>query len=85
MHCGDGGSRHGSHCGRVHCPAHPQPSNDRFAAPFPASSQPGSQYRLKAEPAGAVHGGEKWVPKDGETTLTGAPRAPYCRDLNATA
>ncbi|PNW77756.1 hypothetical protein CHLRE_10g450400v5 [Chlamydomonas reinhardtii] len=47
--------------------------------------KPGSQYRLKAEPAGAVHGGEKWVPKDGETTLTGAPRAPYCRDLNATA
>lgn len=46
--------------------------------------KPGSQHRDKAEPAGAVVG-DKWVPKVGAMTLTGPPRAPYCRDLNATA
>ncbi|KXZ51439.1 hypothetical protein GPECTOR_12g402 [Gonium pectorale] len=44
--------------------------------------KPGSQHRSKAEPAGAVVK-DKWVPKEGTTTLTGPPRAPYCRDLNA--
>jgi NADH dehydrogenase (ubiquinone) flavoprotein 2 len=42
----------------------------------------GSQYRSKAEPAGAVANG-KWVPKEGSTTLSGPPRGPYCRDLDA--
>lgn len=51
--------------------------------PYPVT-QPGSQHRDKAEPAGAVVG-DKWVPKVGAMTLTGPPRAPYCRDLNATA
>jgi NADH dehydrogenase (ubiquinone) flavoprotein 2 len=40
----------------------------------------GSQHRDKAEPAGAIQFG-KWVPASGHTTLTGQPRAPYCRDL----
>ncbi|GLI64208.1 hypothetical protein VaNZ11_007400 [Volvox africanus] len=44
--------------------------------------KPGSQHRSKAEPAGAVVG-DKWVPKEGTLTLTGPPRQPYCRDLNA--
>jgi NADH dehydrogenase (ubiquinone) flavoprotein 2 len=45
--------------------------------------QVGSQFRMKAEPAGAVVGG-KWVPhSEGQTTLMGTPRGPYCRDLDA--
>eukprot|EP00798_Chlamydomonas_sp_ICE-L_P007333 gene7333-455_t len=36
----------------------------------------------KAEPVGAVIGG-KWVPSKGNTTLTGTPTGPYCRDLDA--
>lgn len=44
--------------------------------------RPGSQHRDKAEPAGAVIDG-KWVPSSGLSTLTGQPRGPYCRDLNA--
>lgn len=36
----------------------------------------GSQYREKAEPAGAMIN-SKWVPKDGATTLMGQPRGPY--------
>ncbi|CAG9460694.1 unnamed protein product [Pedinophyceae sp. YPF-701] len=44
----------------------------------------GSQYRSKAEPAGAiVNRGEKWVPMQGHTTLTGDPPGPRCRDLDA--
>jgi NADH dehydrogenase (ubiquinone) flavoprotein 2 len=42
----------------------------------------GSQHRSKAEPAGAVQFG-KWVPSSGTMTLTGPPKAPYCRDLDA--
>lgn len=40
----------------------------------------GSQHRAKAEPAGAVTG-DKWVPKEGHTTLTSPPNKPFCRDL----
>ena len=36
----------------------------------------GSQYREKAEPAGAMIN-SKWVPKDGAKTLMGTPRGPY--------
>jgi len=44
----------------------------------------GSQYRQRAEPAGAVlNKGEKWVEVKGHTTLQGPPRGPFCRDLNA--
>lgn len=43
--------------------------------------KPGSQHRSKAEPAGAVQHG-KWVPKEGLSTLTGAPNKPYCRNLD---
>ena len=43
--------------------------------------QLGSQYRGKAEPAGAIVDG-KWVPKaDGQTTLNEQPPGPMCRDL----
>jgi len=45
------------------------------------SPQVGSQHRDVAEPAGAVQFG-KWVAKSGNTTLTGAPLAPYCRSLD---
>ena len=42
----------------------------------------GSQYRSKAEPAGAIiNRGEKWVPQEGVQTLMGALPGPYCRDL----
>eukprot|EP00891_Asterochloris_glomerata_P003744 jgi/Astpho2/3744/Aster-04927 len=41
----------------------------------------GSQYRGKAEPAGAIIDG-KWVPNpDGQTTLNEQPPGPMCRDL----
>ncbi|KAG1675386.1 hypothetical protein FOA52_012305 [Chlamydomonas sp. UWO 241] len=44
----------------------------------------GSQYRSKAEPAGAMING-KWVPEKAGTvhTLTGTPTGPYCRNLDA--
>lgn len=42
----------------------------------------GSQHRWKAEPSGAVVGGEKWVPSEGSKTLQGTPPGPYCRDLD---
>ena len=42
----------------------------------------GSQHRSKADPAGAVQFG-KWVPSSGTMTLTGTPKGPYCRDLDA--
>jgi hypothetical protein len=45
-----------------------------------AVPQVGSQHRAKAEPAGAVTG-DKWVPKEGHTTLTSPPNKPFCRDL----
>eukprot|EP00775_Hariotina_reticulata_P009255 gene9255-9421_t len=45
------------------------------------SPKRGSQYRSKAEPAGAVAGG-KWIPCKGTDTLTGPPNKPYCRDLS---
>lgn len=48
--------------------------------PFPLM-QPGSQYRTKAEPMGAVQNG-KWVPKDGVQTLMGTLPPPVCRDLD---
>ncbi len=41
----------------------------------------GSQFRSKAEPAGAVHSGDKWVPSQGTQTLTGEPRGPYAPNL----
>ena len=44
----------------------------------------GSQHRWKAEPAGAVVDGERWVESNGGVkTLQGTPRGPYCRDLDA--
>lgn len=59
-----------------------------FIAPFLPSlpsvgptQQVGSQHRKKAEPAGAITG-DKWVPKDGHTTLTGPPNKPFCRSLD---
>lgn len=42
----------------------------------------GSQHRAVAEPAGAIVGGTKWVASQGTMTLSGPPRAPYCRDLD---
>lgn len=45
----------------------------------------GSQYRTKAEPAGAIANG-KWIPNPPGTesqTLTGTPPGPYCRDLDS--
>lgn len=42
--------------------------------------KPGSQHRLKAEPAGSVQNG-KWIPSTGTQTLSGTPRGPFCRDL----
>jgi NADH dehydrogenase (ubiquinone) flavoprotein 2 len=42
----------------------------------------GSQFRKKAEPAGAVYG-EKWHPQTGVETLMGTPTGPYCRDLDS--
>jgi NADH dehydrogenase (ubiquinone) flavoprotein 2 len=45
----------------------------------------GSQFRSKAEPAGAIVNG-KWVPSPGGfQTLVGPPPGPYCRDLDAVA
>lgn len=46
----------------------------------------GSQYRSKAEPAGAVVDGSTWVsnePHESSRTLMGPPPGPYCRDLDA--
>ena len=44
----------------------------------------GSQYRWKAEPAGAVVDGQRWVASDpgASKTLQGDPPGPYCRDLD---
>lgn len=43
----------------------------------------GSQFRSKAEPAGCIAGGSKWVPSEGQQTLTGAIRGPYAPFLES--
>lgn len=54
---------------------------DNYHAHCCLALQLGSQYRGKAEPAGAIIDG-KWVPNpDGQTTLNEQPPGPMCRDL----